>query len=57
MSIAIYDIFSRNNYFVEDKLLRTPFRTLGSYQRMSRLPKSMRIHCTSEGRGKANDLD
>jgi hypothetical protein len=57
MRIAIYDILSGNNYFVEDKLLRIPFRTLGSYQHMCRLPKIMRIHCTSKGRGKANDLD
>lgn len=57
MRIAIYDILFGNNYFVEDKLLRIPFRTLGSYQHMSRLPKSMRIHSTSKGRGKANDLD
>jgi hypothetical protein len=57
MRIAIYDILSGNNYFVEVKLLRIPFRTLGSYQHMSRLPKIMRLHCTSKGRGKANDLD
>ena len=57
MRIAIYDILFGNNYFVEDKLLRIPFRTLGSYQHMSRLPKSMRIHSTSKCRGKANDLD